>query len=216
MKVSRIRDESIPDPIRPWDTSPDFGLLYGKIQAYTLVDQRRCFMLYQFVHYAISLDGEIAEIGVYNGGTAKLISNILKRTQKKLYIFDTFSGMPKTDEQKDLHHEGDFKDTSFAAVSEYLKDTHNVVVTQGFFPESGNIISNTLFSLVHIDVDIYRSVLDVASFFYTRMTRGGIMIFDDYGFISCPGAKQAVDEFFASRLETPIYLPTGQCLVIKL
>lgn len=44
---------------------------------------------------------------------------------------------------------------------------------------------------------------------------GGVMVFDDYGFPSCPGAKKAVDEFFKSKIETPIYLPTGQCLVFK-
>lgn len=42
------------------------------------------------------------------------------------------------------------------------------------------------------------------------------MVFDDYGFLGYPGAKQAVDEFFTERIESPIYLPTGQCVVIKL
>ncbi len=42
------------------------------------------------------------------------------------------------------------------------------------------------------------------------------MVFDDYGFESCPGAKQAVDEFFADKNERPWYLPTGQCVVITL
>ena len=42
------------------------------------------------------------------------------------------------------------------------------------------------------------------------------MIFDDYGFLTCPGAKQAVDTFFSDRPEAPIYLPTGQCIVVKI
>jgi O-methyltransferase len=42
------------------------------------------------------------------------------------------------------------------------------------------------------------------------------MVFDDYGEPTCPGARKAVDEFFADKPETPIYIPTGQCLVHRL
>jgi O-methyltransferase len=42
------------------------------------------------------------------------------------------------------------------------------------------------------------------------------MLFDDYGFWSCPGARQAVDEFFADKPEAPFALPTGQALVARL
>ena len=52
-------------------------------------------------------------------------------------------------------------------------------------------------------------------FFYPRMEEGAVMIFDDYGFTTCPGAKKAVDEFFTNKKEKPIYLPTGQCIVTR-
>jgi O-methyltransferase len=42
------------------------------------------------------------------------------------------------------------------------------------------------------------------------------MVFDDYGSLSCPGAKTAIDEFFADKPEYPCYLLTGESLVIKL
>lgn len=41
------------------------------------------------------------------------------------------------------------------------------------------------------------------------------MVFDDYGFPTCPGARKAVDEFFADKRETPIVLPTGQAVAIR-
>jgi O-methyltransferase len=47
------------------------------------------------------------------------------------------------------------------------------------------------------------------------MVPGGIIVYDDYGFHSCTGAKIAVDEFYTGKEERPIYLPTGQCIVIK-
>ena len=42
-----------------------------------------------------------------------------------------------------------------------------------------------------------------------------MFIFDDPGFVDCAGAKLAVDEFFSDKIEHPIYLATGQVLVIR-
>jgi len=42
------------------------------------------------------------------------------------------------------------------------------------------------------------------------------MVFDDYGYPSCPGARLAADEAFAGLRELPVCLPTGQCLVVKM
>lgn len=55
------------------------------------------YNLYQFACQTRSVPGAIAELGVYKGGTAKLLSHVLADTGKTLHLFDTFSGMPKTD-----------------------------------------------------------------------------------------------------------------------
>jgi hypothetical protein len=44
---------------------------------------------------------------------------------------------------------------------------------------------------------------------------GGVIVIDDYGFRSCVGARIAVDTFFGTRPEHPLYLPTGQCVVFR-
>jgi hypothetical protein len=41
------------------------------------------------------------------------------------------------------------------------------------------------------------------------------MLFDDYGFVGEPGVRAAVDEFFRGKPEKPLYLPSGQALVVK-
>jgi O-methyltransferase len=65
-------------------------------------------------------------------------------------------------------------------------------------------------------VDLYQSVLDSIEFVYPRLVPGGILVFDDYGFPSCTRAREATDKAFTGRREKPIYLPTGQAMVIKL
>lgn len=50
---------------------------------------------------------------------------------------------------------------------------------------------------------------------WARMSPSGIIVFDDYGFLSCPGAKIAVDSFFEKERATRFHLLTGQAIVVK-
>ena len=162
------------------------------------------------------VNGDVAEVGVYKGRTAKVLALTSEKLDKNVYLFDTFSGMPETDYSKDnFYKKGSFGDTSLLDVENFLSDCNNVAIYPGFFPETSKPVEKNSFSFVHIDVDIYRSVLDCCEFFYPRMVTNGVMIFDDPGFSDCKGAKMAVDEFFSDKEEIPIHLATAQVLVIK-
>lgn len=203
-------------PIRLWDDDAQFNSLMKQVLGHTIVNKTRCFMIYQFAKQVANLSGDVAEVGVYKGGTARLLAKTFEPTGKTVHLFDTFSGMPPTDENKDHHKEGDFNDTSLESVKTYLSDCRNVRFYQGLFPVTSVPIENMAFCLVHIDADIYKTVLDCCKFFYPRLGKGCVMIFDDYGFLSCPGAKMAVEEFFSDKPERICYLPTGQCFIIRL
>lgn len=205
-----------PNPIHLWENDEHFMDSMSFVEGHTLVDDVRCFILYQLGRQAASIPGDVAEVGVYKGGTAMLLSRTFAATGKDVHLFDTFLGMPPTDPEKDLHRAGDFSDTSLDAVKDYLSEFDNVKFYPGRFPDTAAGLRDNRFAMTHIDVDIYQSVNDCMEFFYPRLAPGGIMVFDDYGFVTCPGAKQAVDEFFAEKPEWPCYLPTGQCVVIKL
>jgi hypothetical protein len=70
--------------------------------------------------------------------------------------------------------------------------------------------------MAHIDVDLYQSTLDCCEYFYPRLVPGGILLFDEYGFAAARGEKDAVDQFFADKRESPIVLLSGQAVVVKL
>jgi O-methyltransferase len=57
--------------------------------------------------------------------------------------------------------------------------------------------------------------MDCLNFIWPRLSQGGFIVFDDYGFPTCPGARAAVDEFFHAKDFRPLCLPTGQALVFK-
>lgn len=218
--------ERLPPPPPPkmaevWKTDERFVPLRKQITGRTLMPDADLYALYQFVRQTMSLPGggagggDVAEIGVYKGGSARLLAATTAGTGKTLHLFDTFAGMPETDSQRDLHKKGDFSDTSLEGVQAFLAGFNHVSFHQGFFPASAQGLESAKFCLVHIDVDIYRSVLDCCEFFYPRMVPGGIMLFDDYGKPTCPGARQAVDEFLANKPEQACYLVSSQCFIIK-
>jgi O-methyltransferase len=174
----------------------------------------------KYVLYCLALDclrrcdGEFAECGVYRGGTAKILAQLV--ADRPLHLFDTFEGMPKTDSSRDLHKAGDFADTDVASVRAYLAEHGNATCVPGLIPDSLEVVKDHAFSFVHVDLDIYSAIKSACEFFYPRMQPGGIMLFDDYGYSSCPGARAAVDEFFADKPEVRFSMVTGQCSVQKL
>ena len=199
--------------LRPWESDAEFLRLHSEIKDHTLVDPIRCFMLYQLARNARSIGGDVAELGVYRGGTGRLLSKVL--AAKTVYLFDTFDGMPVRDDRYDspTYSREFLSDTSLGEVTQYLADRPNVAILPGFFPDSASGVGGR-FSFVHIDADVYPSTLAACEFFYPRTTPGGALLFDDFG--NCPGVVQAVEEFFADKPEVPCYLQSGQGLVTKL
>lgn len=182
----------------------------------------RCYQLYQFARRSAFLDGDMAECGVYTGGTAHLLAltlDLFSNTPAHLHLFDTFGGMPDcSDPQRDYHSPGDFSDTSLSFVKQRLdKYSSACVFHPGVMPDTfAEVDENSRFSFVHVDVDNYPSVVACCRWFWPRLVSGGAMIFGDYGMYPYRhAARAAVDEFFAHEIEKPLVLPTGQALLLK-
>ena len=139
--------------------------------------------------------GYFAEVGVYKGGSLRHLATSFPN--KSILGFDTFEGLPKEQWTNiEIHKPGEFSDTSFEAVSEFLKDCcNNVSLVQGIFPDSADPMRDLNFSFVHIDTDFYLSVKACLDWFWPRLLTGGIIVLDDYLWPACPGVKQALDEF---------------------
>jgi hypothetical protein len=173
--------------------------------------------LFKIVGISNKIGGDIAEVGVYKGGSAKIICE--RKGNKILHLFDTFEGMPEACKKDGEGHPEMGRLTSrLDEVKEYLKGYPNVYFYKGVFPETAKSIKERTFSLVHLDVDLYQSTYDSLVFFYPRMTRGGVIISHDYhcedgGF---PGVRKAVDEFFIDKPEIIIELSGTECVIIKL
>lgn len=179
------------------EDDPEFLTLYREVKDRTVVGSNCCYMIYSLARRAQEVLGSFAEVGAYRGGSARLIARAVP--DRTLHVFDTFTGLPDTAEDECDHRPGEFGDTSPEAVREYLKDCPNVRLYAGMFPATAAPIEDEKFAFVFVDTDIYRSVRDSIEFFFPRLVKGGIMLFDDYGWWKCPGVKRAVDEFAAAK-----------------
>lgn len=137
--------------------------------------------------------GDFVEVGVYQGGSAFVLGQVARKQKRRLFLFDTFSGMPHA-EPGDAHAIGDFADTSLEKVQAAIPDA---ICIAGVFPET---LPDDLWpiALAHIDCDQYASVRACCERLADRMAPGGVMVFDDYDVLTA--ARRAVDEIFSGRV----------------
>jgi len=175
----------------------------------------RKYALDQLIQLTLFLEGDTAECGVYKGASSYLICRRIPGLGKSHHIFDSFEGLsaPRL-EDGSYWKKGDLS-SSEKVLRENLKDFSYVKYYKGWIPEKFLMVSDLAFCFVHLDIDLYQPTLDSLIFFYQRMVPGGIILCDDYGFISCPGAKKAMDSYFIDKPEKIISLPTGQGFVMK-
>ena len=211
LDIKGFRNNTIHDDAHFLDLFMD---VYGKGKA--LLGIRELQNIYCLVQAVEQVPGDIAEVGVYKGGSARIICEV--KGKKDLHLFDTFQGMPPVNRTVDLHKEGEFADTSLDIVKEYLAGFTGVYFHKGLFPGTASKVaeSGIRFSVVNLDVDIYQSTLDGLKFFYPILSGGGILISHDYRNQKCPGVRRAFAEFLSDKPEILVPLWDSQCLFIKI
>lgn len=176
-----------------------------------LLLQDEAYQVLSCARATAKIPGEIAEVGVYRGGSARLMCKVLGN--RALYLFDTFEGLPDTNAMDARFSAGQYA-ASFEKVQSYLNKFPNVHMYKGIFPATSGPIADKRFSFVHLDVDLYQPTRDALEFFYPRVNAGGMFLIHDY--LWAEGVRQAVQEFFATRAETILELAGAYCGIVKL
>ena len=206
----------------PWRKSEEFWQIYSAIEGYTLADLYRCWELWDLASQCEILPGHFLEVGTWRGGTAAILCSCAARLGggRRVYIADTFSGVPKATERDSSYTGGEHSDTSEETVERLLRDSlglHNYRILKGIFPDAtGQAIEQEVICLCHIDVDVYESSKGVLDWLLPRLCRGGLAVIDDYGFSSTPGITESVNELRGHADLISLYNLNGHAVLIKI
>ena len=159
-----------------------------------------------------ALQGDLAECGVYRGGTLITTGIYLqqKRLTKVLYGFDSFEGFDGSVDSElpfedfPPQRRGGFGDTSARYVSDKVRRFRledQVKLVNGYMADTLRLHAQRTFCFVHLDVDIYESYQLALEFFFPRMADGGAILLDEYNDPPWPGCNKAVDEFLVGKTE---------------
>ena len=194
--------------------------LYRRVGPYTMTTPPRIYALVRAVEYVTrrGVPGALVECGVWRGGSMMAAALTLLRlgaTDRDLYLYDTFAGMPPPSEADttrtgesaaELLAQGD--ESSHIRAIASLDDVRAAVLSVGY-PEERvrfveGLVEETLpatapqqIALLRLDTDWYRSTKHELVHLYPRLAPGGVLILDDYG--HWQGARRAVDEYLAEN-----------------
>lgn len=175
-------------------------------------DRMQCIdRLVHMLHYMLiseSLDGDVVEMGVYDGGTAMLMSLL---TVKNVYLYDSFQGFPAED-TKGKESNGfvpfKFAITEDSVLKKYLKyDIKKPIIVQSYFDKLTYKDFPNKIAFAHLDSDIYQSMYDSLKLVYPLVVSGGFILIDDYLTLKWEGTTQAVCDFLSDKPELAFNLP---------
>ncbi|WP_370000565.1 TylF/MycF/NovP-related O-methyltransferase [Winogradskyella sp.] len=171
----------------------------------------------EFFRRTSKIRGEIVEFGVFKGNSffrwIKLRDLLEQTSSRKIIGFDIFGDFPEANFEDDkLKRDTFVKETngvrsiSYEELLELLTKQNlyrNVEIIKGDILETLDeyLLDNPQLkiSLLHIDVDLYEPTKVILEKLYSRVTKGGIIVLDDYGAFA--GTNKAVDDFFENKLE---------------
>lgn len=117
--------------------------------------------------------GDWAEFGVGGGGSARKLEERLPEGTK-LYLFDTFEGLPHDGPPESGWIKGAFRSDI------YQTNNPSVEVVVGLFADTlpGFFADNTL-SFLHVDCDLYESAKTVLELTWPALKDGATIVFDE-------------------------------------
>jgi hypothetical protein len=177
----------------------------------------RLLYLAEIYDLILSTPGSILEFGVHHGASSSILTNLRAIKEpynynRKLFIFDTFNGFLGSS-NKDGKGGGDgkfnlpntYKETlhELLTIHQMLNPLPDIVKHQIYEGDASQTVhdfldenSHAVVALAIFDMDIYQPTIDALTAIAPRMTKGSIIVFDQFNYDQYPGETKAVMDYF--------------------
>lgn len=202
---------------------------------YSTLDNRSSiagsWLLQQLLRHQLArVPGDVAEAGVYRGGSAFLSLALAhdRLAGRDYHLLDSFEGLIDTSAHDPASRSGELADAPVAEVRERFSHFPRAHLHVGSFAQRFGNLANRQFCFVYVDCDLYEPARQCGDFFYPRLPPGGMMLFHDYwvdidGLALPPhapepftGIRLAVDELATTYgLDVVRFPETTHALIVK-
>lgn len=155
----------------------------------------------------LAIGGDFVELGCYKGDTSLALAEVLKGSDKRLWIYDSFEGLPEKSAQDNSPLGENFKKgelfvTKREVKARFLRAGLKVpVIKKGWFFDFSSEDLPEKISFCFLDGDFYESIRDGLKLIKNKMSNGAVLVVHDYNNPALPGVKRAVDEWWQSKIE---------------
>jgi predicted O-methyltransferase YrrM len=199
-----------------------FLQLWPEISELAILHPLQALNVVERLDQALKLPGDVVECGIFQGVTSVLMARLMdiRQSDKKLFLFDSFEGLPEPDRRVDASQR--FQKGGWSAGRaevEALLARHNVlqrcVIHEGWFADTlPKLDAGQRFCFAYIDADLYASTVDCLKHLWQRLGPQSVAVFDDYHHPS-GGVRKAVDDWLVDTGEILHVGPASQSFVIR-
>ena len=169
-------------------------------QSITMVDKSRFDTIVRNSHIIKEIEGDVMECGVWRGGMSIFLSKFFE--DRNIWVCDSFEGFQPLEiakyDYEDEVHTPNYDDMIKVSIEEVKSNFENfglpvngerIKFLKGWVKDTLKTDEIKKISLLRIDVDSYSATKEILDLLYSKVSIGGIIIFDD----SC--LIQTVDAF---------------------
>lgn len=170
------------------------------------VDPKETEIILKYAQAALQYDGDFVEFGCYKGDTSVKLAEIIKNTDKRLWLYDSFAGLPEKSLADESIIGSQFQAGELLATKRQVADRFRhanlprPIIKKAFFDEldpAQDLPKQVAFAF--LDGDLYASLRTSLHLVWPKIAKGATIITHDYNNLELPGATKAVDEFLRTH-----------------
>lgn len=206
-----------------FDLVTNYGLFAGDTNLF------KTLKIIEIIENIKNVPGDIIEFGVWNGNTSILIKKILdiKKIKKKVYLFDHFKGLEhysKKDSNVSLSYKGFYqgKVKKIKKIISFFNLKKIKIIDKDATQVIKEDFKKTKFCLAVLDMDLYLPTVKVLDTIEEKISKKGIILFDEANKSLWQGEKKAMNEFlkrnhkkYKKKIISKKYQPDAMLIKLK-